>query len=178
MIEIWKTLPEIKGFYEVSNLGRVKSLARVIDRKHGYPLPIKEKIMTNCLDKKGYARMRLSVNKIGMTIKVHRLVARAFIVNKHNKKQVNHKNGIKTDNNVNNLEWATNRENHIHAVDNNLIKYRKGNDHPMAILNSDKVLIIKERLFKGDTQLSIANDFGVNHSTICNIKTGRSWKNV
>jgi hypothetical protein len=96
-IEIWKSL-DFLGYpdYMVSNMGKVKSL------KFG-----KEKILRQCKLKDGYLYVSLSKNNKQKTFKVHRLVAQMFIPNPYNLPQVNHKNEIKTDNNVNNLEWCT-----------------------------------------------------------------------
>lgn len=119
-MEVWKSVVGYDNFYQVSNLGRVKSLSRVSQNKYGNYC-IKEKLLILCNDGYGYARVCLTnESKIKKNYKVHRLVALAFIPNLTNKKEVNHVNGIKDDNRVENLEWCTAKENTQHAFNTGL----------------------------------------------------------
>ncbi len=104
--EIWKPVP-IPGLigYEISNFGRISS---------------PNYILRTSLSTKGYPQINLKVNNKGVTRAIHRLVALAFIVNLKNKPQVNHKDGNKENNHVDNLEWVTNIENMEHATKNEL----------------------------------------------------------
>jgi hypothetical protein len=115
--EIWKPVVGYEGLYEVSNMGRVKSCARSYTRVDGATITLKEKLFQQCKNVWGYPMCNLWKNKIKKNIPVHRIVATTFIPNLENKRTVNHKNGIRDDNRLDNLEWATYSEQHIHAFE-------------------------------------------------------------
>jgi hypothetical protein len=124
--EIWKDIGLVKGidytgFYQVSNLGRVKSLSRYVYRNGSYSYPVKEKIKIQTIDRAGYLVATLCKSGKGWSYTVHRLVALAFIPNSLNKCCVNHKDGNKLNNNVSNLEWVTYSENTRHAYKTGLL---------------------------------------------------------
>lgn len=100
--EVWKDIPEYEGLYQVSNLGRIKSVERKVDKYHH----VKERILKPSLSK-GYYKLNLSKDFKNKTIYVHKLVAKTFIDNIKNYPCVNHKNENKLDNSVDNLEWCT-----------------------------------------------------------------------
>lgn len=115
MEEIWKDIDRYIGIYQVSNMGRVKSLSRTIIRKNGVPRPISERILKEGITTSGYAQVVLYKGTSHYNESIHRMVATAFIPNPENKPQVNHINGIRTDNRLVNLEWCTVSENHLHS---------------------------------------------------------------
>lgn len=105
----WKPIPETAGVYEISSTGLVRK--RVGE---------KTALLAAHADRKGYFRVRFTVNGVRKTKKVHRLVALAFLPNPEDKPEVNHKDGNKQNNCADNLEWVTPSENSLHAYQNGL----------------------------------------------------------
>ena len=110
-MEYWKAVPGYGNKYEVSSLGAVRNKNT-------------KQVKTQNIDKHGYARANLKNGRNAEHKFIHRLVAIAFIDNPHNKPQVNHIDGNKLNNSIDNLEWATGSENMIHAVENGLAIYK------------------------------------------------------
>ena len=132
--EFWKPIKEHENMYSISNFGGVRNL------KTG-------KKLNPYIHRCGYLRVRLYKENTKKTFYVHRLVAETFIPNPNNKPQVNHKNGIKTDNRAENLEWCDNSQNQLHAYRNNLRKKYYGVNHKnsVSVLQCDlKGNVIKE----------------------------------
>lgn len=132
MEEVFKDIEGYEGLYQVSILGRIKSLGKV-DGLAESRLK-KEKILKFGGNGKGYTMVSLWKDKKESRKLVHRLVAKAFIVNKENKPYVNHLDGIKNNNNVENLEWVTASENTIHAFSFGLNKSVKIIDSNTGII--------------------------------------------
>lgn len=114
--EEWRDVVGYEDAFQVSNLGRVRSKRRVLQFSDKKPDRVHlGRILKTQIDKWGYERVRVSYHDTKITFKVHRLVAQAFLQNQRSKPQVNHVNGVKSDNRVTNLEWSTNGENQVHA---------------------------------------------------------------
>ncbi len=107
--EVWKDIIGYESEYQISSLGRVKSLARFGKRKF-------DKILKQTVGKRGYFEVQLYKNMSFKCKTIHRLVAEHFIVNPENKREVNHIDANKLNNNISNLEWVTPKENSIHAA--------------------------------------------------------------
>ena len=116
-MEIWKSIKNFEGYYEVSNFGRVRSVDRKVnaDIKHNDKVIKHGKILKPNLKKDGYLTVDLCKDSIKKTQRVHRLVAEAFIPKVDGKEIVNHINCNTSDNRVSNLEWCTNKENTQYA---------------------------------------------------------------
>lgn len=128
-IEIWRDIQGYEGLYQVSNLGRVKSLDRIIRTKAGWEQKHKGHILQPRIKKNGYLFLILYKNNQGKNKYIHRLVAQAFLSNPKSLPTVNHKDGNKQNNNVNNLEWNSYSENNQHAYNHGLTHSNKNNPH-------------------------------------------------
>lgn len=133
--EEFRDIEGYEGLYQVSNYGRVKSLKRTCFQENGYGINIhnyKARILKYAKHKQGYLIVNLSKNSKAHTKQVHRLVAQAFISNAKCLLEVNHIDGNKQNNCVDNLEWCTRIQNQRHAEAHNLIKRNYGKENGMS----------------------------------------------
>lgn len=156
-----KWIKNYENLYSISKDGVVTSYVHKKPRK-----------MRNDIDKDGYFRIVLCKNKTRKKYFVHRLVAQTFILNPENKPEVNHKNGIKYDNRVQNLEWVTRKENEIHAYKNGLANSNGAKRHnSKAVIqlskNSDKIIREYESIRQAERETGIHNE---SISMVCNNK--------
>lgn len=172
-MEIWKDIKGYEGYYQISNLGRLRSLDRYIKfKKLGHTRLFKGVILADVFDSKGYNINCIKINQVKKNVKIHRLVAKAFIPNPKNKPQVNHINEIKTDNRATNLEWCTAKENMNHGSIGKRISISNTNNEK----TSKKVYqyTLDDKLVK--TWLStrdVSRNSHFNHTGVSNAAIGR-----
>lgn len=181
--ETWKEI-ENSDYYAISDKGRIKRLEHSVwsSWNNSYST-FKEKLLTpNNNNTKGYYRQ--AVKYIDGTIvieSIHRLVARMFIENDNPmvKNQINHIDGNKSNNCVENLEWCSQSENMRHRIDTLDSKnWRQGETSPLSKLNDKKVIEIVELLNKGVKRSIITKQYNIAKSTISEIVAGRTWKHL
>lgn len=176
-METWRDIEGLEGCYQVSNYGRVKSLAHTVEKNYTQRTrckgvhTIKEAFKSIWNHTNGYKMVTIK----GKKYYVHRLVANAFIENPNNLKEVNHINGDKANNLVSNLEWVTRSENQKHASD--VLMQRIGEKNPSAKLTTDQVEYIKNNYIRYNKEFGIAalaKKFNVCNQTISYIVNGHS----
>ena len=175
--ELWLPIKGYEGLYKVSNASKIKALYRRVDSGKCHR-EWKEHLLYFAVDGNGYFRTNLAKNGVNRTVKVHRIVAEAFIPNPENKPTVNHKDGNKQNNNADNLEWATLSEQQIHAYGNGL-NSNSCELNPGHKLTLSQVEWIKEHYIKRDKTfgvIALAKRFNVHRKTIGRIVNGQSWK--
>lgn len=184
MREIWKEVKGYEGLYEVSNLGRVKSLSRLQKHRTGTTFMKNERIVkiTPAIPQKKstfscYHQVRLEKDDHQVQRFVHRLIASAFIDNPLHKPEVNHKNGIKTDNRIENLEWVTRSENVKHSFAIGL-QSNKGVKHPLHKLTENEVLEIRQRYANGESSWQIYKSMDMSYTNIKDIIAKRTWAHL
>lgn len=151
MDEIWKDIPGFEGWYQVSNLGRVKRVKKVHWNHGKKNLITREHVLTPTWDKKGYEVVIIRNESKKRHIKVHRLVAEAFIPNIENKPQVDHIDRNKRNNEVGNLRWCTNSENQLNTNRNVFLTYqnKKMTLKEWSEITGINDLTIRARLIRG-----------------------------
>jgi len=178
VMEIWKDISGYERFYQISNLGNVKSVTRMTSSssiRGGNRFVVGKKLKT-IVDTKGYMKVTLSKYSKTEQHLIHRLIALAFIPNPENKCCVNHIDGNKLNNNIDNLEWCTAKENIQHAHRTGLVNYVVGEDHYCAKLNEFQVRVIRKT--KGLTQQELADIFKISQRSIYLIINNETWKHI
>lgn len=178
-MEIWKDIPGFEGLYQASNTGKIKSLSRRV-WNHQCFMVRKEYIIKDHLLPDGYIQIGLTKpNEKQTRYYIHRLIALAWIPNPNNKPFVNHLDGNKSNNSIENLEWCTKSENVKHAYRTGLMS-NKGARHPGAKLSEEDVNRIRVRYSLGESTYRIFNsgDYPVSYTNIKDIIAKRTWSHI
>lgn len=179
MIEVWKDIDGYVGLYQVSNLGRVRSLDREVIYKDGRKVLRKGRLIKQQLNTSGYSCFRIWREGAGRTVTTHRLVGLAFLKKIPGKEFINHIDGIRTNCRVDNLEWCTPKENSEHAC--KVLKSRPstfGVKNPNVRLTEEQVLKIRKLLKEGLSCNKLGERYKVTPANISRIKRRITWKNL
>lgn len=195
MDEIWKPVKGYEADYQVSSVGRVKSLRKVIIKSNGQRYTRESKILRPAIDKRGYVRCALSMmgSKL-VTKKVHRLVAEAFIPCQDYSLFVNHIDFNTQNNHVDNLEWCTIKETVYHSINHGRLQMfadadlrirsvnivtKKGELNGFSKLTESQVLEIRDKYLPNlYTRKMLAEEFNVTVSAIKDVISRKSWKHI
>ena len=176
MIEEWRDIEDFNGYYQVSSIGRIRSCGGKNGRSKG-----KWYIRALSANHDGYMKVRLVHGGKDITRRVHTLVARAFIPNFDNFDTVNHKDGDKTNNCVDNLEWIDRSQQMVHAYKLGLKKPIRGSKNSQAKLTDDDVRYIRSHYkprTRGCSTVDLGEQFDVSNRVIGLIVRGLSYKDV
>lgn len=169
-IEVWKDIPNYEGLYQVSNLGRVRGLDRVVKTKNGLTQTKKGKILKNKMGTNRYYYVCLYKNNKQKTFMIHTLVASNFIGKRPDNHDICHKNGDRYDNRVENLKYDTRRQ-------NNIDHYRYGSKNPNGKLSIAEVLDMRKKYKTGRfTHKQIAELFNISKSQTNAVLNKHSYK--
>ena len=136
------------------------------------------KKMGQYLSSSGYFQVVYQKDGTRTSYMSHRLVASAYCHGYAPGLEVNHINGIKTDNRAGNLEWVTSKQNSEHYLANNKVTYKRGESHYGTVFTDRQVAIIRARVAAGEQQIGIANELGVAKSVISNIINRKTWAHI
>jgi hypothetical protein len=172
--EFWTSIEGTDGRYEVSNLGRVRSLFGRVRTL------ISPRILKPRLSRKGYLRVQFTIRLQHSDHYIHRLVAREFIPNPSALPYVNHLDGNPRNNQVTNLQWCTQKQNIEHALATGLMRNQagEGNHAGSKLTNTDVILIRKLHSQDGVGVCDLARQFNVSHSLISSVASHKVWKHV
>lgn len=172
----WRTVNGYEGKYEVSSSGDVRSVERTRRGHRGAPTVVRPRVMKANRAAHGYLSLQLCKDGLASTVHVHRIVAEAFVPNPLRFSEVNHKDGVKSNNSASNLEWSSRHGNMRHASKSGLLAV--GSRHGNSKLCEEDIPSIRRRFASGESQRQIAHDYGVGSEAIRFVILGRTWRHV
>lgn len=177
--EIWKDVVDYEGVYQVSSLGVIRSVDRIYSAACGKVVNKKGRTIKSHPEHRGYMQITLCLNGTRKTMKVHRIVLEAFTDVSSRKETVNHKNGIKSDNRLVNLEWNTLSENVRHAFNTGLNIAARGENNSRAKLKESDVIDIKRNCTLTPFDLNkFATKYSITKQAIRLIVQDKNWKHI
>lgn len=177
MKEVWKQIGD--RHFEVSNLGRVRTLPRYVRCKSDGTLALKTgRILKDIDNGNGYRYVTISLHAVRKNYYVHRLVAETWIDNPQELSEVNHKDGDKTNNHLSNLEWVSLKGNREHAVKNDLIPHGEGSVHSKLTETQVIEILTIARENPNVNRTHLAKKYGICDPHMCAIIKGKEWRRV
>lgn len=178
MAEIWKPVPGYGGHYEASSLGRIRSVDRVVVKRHRSGKLIQQRYAGRLLapsapNKDGHLRVHIGFGGKRVSVFVHRMVLLAFVGEPMPDQEACHRNGVASDNRSCNLRWGTHASNNGDRVLHGT--YDLGEDHAMAVLTEADVKAMRA---SGLGAAAAAKRFGISKSQAWRILTRKAWKHV
>ena len=176
--EEWRDVVGYEGYYQVSNLGRIRSLDRAVRHAYRGTQSIKGHILTPCRGNGPYYSVMLSKDGKAKSLRVHRLVATAFVPNPDRLNCVNHKDGDKLNNSASNLEWCTHRHNTQHAIDHKLLTYDNSGFSTWSEESRKHYSRVRKRAIirsdgkRYESTADAAKDLGVTYSAVMHVLRG------
>lgn len=175
--EIWKDVPGFEGCLMVSSMGKVKSLARTVKKRHSSGVVMEQKYPERLLNTRpgssGYAFVHVGVNGVRKTLSVHCMVLEAFVGPRPEGMEACHNNGNSGDNQLANLRWDTHLNNNRDRLKHGT--YGLGQQHPMAKITDADALAIYN---SNDTCAALSARYGISFSKISEVRRGRIWRSV
>lgn len=181
--ERWLPIPGYEEIYEVSDLGRVRSLDRVIYKRVTRDGPFvrtrrKGKILSGALDTHGYWMVNLCVDGTSKTALVHQLVLTAFVCSKPEGLECRHLDGVRVNNRLSNLIWGTTLENSEDKKRHGTVSPPRGENHGRSKLNESAIRDIRARMVSGETAASVGRSYNISGHHVRKIANRRAWAHV
>lgn len=177
MEEIWKDIPNYEGIYQASTLGNIRSLGFTHEINNQWGSTCirhkKGRVLKQHINTAGYYSVQLCKDGMTKRMMTHRLIAITFLLNPENKREVNHKDSNRLNNNLNNLEWVTSKENTNHYIKLGRKRFLVGTNTHNSVLTED---VVKQIFLSELSAEKLSKILNINKGTIASVKQGINWK--